>query len=425
MSKYILKKMPDIYNNLLKQIPKYPKPNKSKQSGGYDRSNKSKENEVYFVNHEYKQQCANYPYTPTILPAQPRIIVLGDIHGDYKLAITLLKLGRVIDDNNNWIGGSTYVVQAGDQIDSCRPVGPMTCDKAVTTMNDRQDDIKILELFNELDKQARQHHGKVISLLGNHELMNIEGELNYVSRNNMKMFKNYKDNIHPDIKFKSAKEARTHAFAPANEIGVMLGCTRLPCVVIGSNLFVHAGIINRLIDKLEINENSDLESISIALRQWLLGLISREYVGKIINATPDSMFWTRVIGMLPPGLPLNDPKCVDNVGKAMKVLNVDAMFVAHTPQAFINNTGVNATCGETIWRIDMGSAETFDKFDTKYMHTGHRTHSRRPQVVEILNDNIYNVISNLYNVDMTSIKTNDPKYIHTEQRSYNKRQQIY
>jgi hypothetical protein len=37
-----------------------------------------------------------------------RIIVLGDIHGDWELTIKLLKLAKVIDDNNKWIGGETY-----------------------------------------------------------------------------------------------------------------------------------------------------------------------------------------------------------------------------------------------------------------------------------------------------------------------------
>ena len=50
-----------------------------------------------------------------------RIIAIGDIHGDYYILIELLKLAKVIDCNNNWIGGSTYVVQLGDTLDGKRP----------------------------------------------------------------------------------------------------------------------------------------------------------------------------------------------------------------------------------------------------------------------------------------------------------------
>ncbi|ARF09877.1 hypothetical protein Indivirus_4_49, partial [Indivirus ILV1] len=56
-----------------------------------------------------------------ILPKQERIIAIGDLHGDYNLTLEVLKLANVIDHNNKWIGGNTYVVQIGDQLDNCRP----------------------------------------------------------------------------------------------------------------------------------------------------------------------------------------------------------------------------------------------------------------------------------------------------------------
>ena len=46
-----------------------------------------------------------------------RIIAIGDIHGDYYIFIELLKLAKVIDNNLNWIGKDTYVIQLGDTLD--------------------------------------------------------------------------------------------------------------------------------------------------------------------------------------------------------------------------------------------------------------------------------------------------------------------
>ena len=35
----------------------------------------------------FNEQCKGYEYIPTILPVQKRLIIIGDIHGDYKMAV--------------------------------------------------------------------------------------------------------------------------------------------------------------------------------------------------------------------------------------------------------------------------------------------------------------------------------------------------
>ncbi len=143
----------------------------------------------------FKEHCSGYNYVPTILAKVPRIIAIGDIHGDYELCIKLLKIGKVIDNNLDWIGEDTIVVQVGDQIDRCRPYNGKTCDLKETTMDDEHSDIKILKLFTKLDKMAQKNipPGKVISLLGNHELLNVQGYFNYVSHAGVEKFNDYKD----------------------------------------------------------------------------------------------------------------------------------------------------------------------------------------------------------------------------------------
>ena len=40
-----------------------------------------------------------------------RIIAIGDLHGDYKQTIKVLRLANMIDDNMNWSGKNGILVQ--------------------------------------------------------------------------------------------------------------------------------------------------------------------------------------------------------------------------------------------------------------------------------------------------------------------------
>lgn len=193
---------------------------------------------------EYNDICKDYTYTPFIIEPVERIVVFGDIHGDYKMAVKLLlmsgvaKIVETVNDTNSgnkeddnisldniscdskdseceelkgklvehknfkirsdvtykmkWIGGKTYVVQVGDQVDRCRVYGNMTCELPETTLDDEHSDIKILKLFTDLHEQAVKESGAVISLLGNHEINNALGNMSYVSAKGVNGFKNYR-----------------------------------------------------------------------------------------------------------------------------------------------------------------------------------------------------------------------------------------
>ncbi len=86
-----------------------------------------------------------------------KIVAVGDIHGDYKNFIKILKSVGLVDDELHWIGGKTHFVQTGDIIDR----GP--------------DAKKAYDLLMSLEKEADQAGGKVHFLIGNHEEMNITG----------------------------------------------------------------------------------------------------------------------------------------------------------------------------------------------------------------------------------------------------------
>lgn len=95
--------------------------------------------------------------------APARIIAVGDVHGDYDALVRLLERAKLIDPQQQWVGGNAVLVQTGDLVDRGAKV--------------RQ----VLDFIMALDGRARDHGGRVVSLLGNHEAMSVTGDLRYVT----------------------------------------------------------------------------------------------------------------------------------------------------------------------------------------------------------------------------------------------------
>lgn len=99
-----------------------------------------------------------------------RIVAVGDVHGNLSQFTTVLRDAGVIDDKDRWSGGSTHLVQLGDIPD----MGP--------------DTLAIFELLMQLEKQAKKAGGEVHALIGDHEAMNIYGDLRFVTTEEFKAF---------------------------------------------------------------------------------------------------------------------------------------------------------------------------------------------------------------------------------------------
>lgn len=92
-----------------------------------------------------------------------RIVAIGDLHGDYDQFFTLLTQTGLVNKKGKWTGGKTHLVQTGDVPDR----GP--------------DTRKIMDLLMRLEKQARKDGGYVHALIGNHDAMNLYGDLRYTT----------------------------------------------------------------------------------------------------------------------------------------------------------------------------------------------------------------------------------------------------
>jgi hypothetical protein len=100
------------------------------------------------------------------------VIAIGDVHGDFDDFVAILQHTGLIDKQNHWAGGKTTLVQVGDLLDR----GPKPRD--------------VMDLLMALEKEASKDGGRVVSLLGNHEVMNIMGDLRYVTPENYASFAN-------------------------------------------------------------------------------------------------------------------------------------------------------------------------------------------------------------------------------------------
>src|SRR5438132_693778 len=103
---------------------------------------------------------------PTEAAAANSVVAIGDVHGDFDDFVTILQKAGLIDEQHHWTGGKTTFVQVGDLLDR----GPKPRD--------------VMDLMISLEKEAPKTGGRVVSLLGNHEMMNIMGDLRYVTAEN-------------------------------------------------------------------------------------------------------------------------------------------------------------------------------------------------------------------------------------------------
>ncbi len=94
----------------------------------------------------------------------PRVVAISDPHGAYDAMVRTLQNAEIIDGDHNWSGDESHLVITGDLLDR------------------GADSRKVMDLVMQLEQQAVADGGMVHLLLGNHEVMNLVGDLRYVAR---------------------------------------------------------------------------------------------------------------------------------------------------------------------------------------------------------------------------------------------------
>jgi hypothetical protein len=314
-----------------------------------------------------------------VLPAGPawaqagRIVAVGDLHGDYGAWIDIARSAGLVDARNRWAAGKTTFVQAGDIVDR----GP--------------DSLKIIRHLRKLEKEAAKAGGKVIVLVGNHEAMNMTGDLRYTDPGEFAAFAdvhsealrqavwdanakpfiaNYKAK-HPQMSDKDIRAAwfaatplgmleHQRAWSPDGELGRW--AANNPAVVkLGDSLFVHGGIsaayantpveeVNRRVAAaLKARETAQTSIINDPMGPlWYRGLITRGAL--------DQEGWSVAVISNPTLATSVRPSIDAELDMVLKGFAVRRLVIAHTP----NLKGIDISHGGKLVRIDTGNSRHYN-----------------------------------------------------------------
>jgi hypothetical protein len=272
------------------------------------------------------------------------IIAIGDVHGEYDRFVNILRTAQLIDRKNEWAGGKTHLVMVGDLIDR----GPASA--------------KVMDLLMNLEPQARRAGGYVHVLLGNHEAMNIYGDLRYVSKEDFESYRtpdsehlrdkalelaieNLKQAGNPtadEETFRKEFESKHPlgwveqrlAFSPEGKYGKWL---RKKNVIIKINdlIFVHGGISPKYATKTrkEFNETVRAE----------LNDLSK--ISQGMTTDPDGPLWYRGLAELPE----NDPVLVAHIDNFLRLNDAHHIVIGHTPAK-----GITLRFGGKVIQVDVG-----------------------------------------------------------------------
>ncbi|XP_058747632.1 shewanella-like protein phosphatase 2 [Vicia villosa] len=287
---------------------------------------------------------------PTRLPSPKRLIAIGDLHGDLNKSKQALRLAGLIDSSDNYTGGSATVVQVGDVLDR------------------GDNELKILYFLEKLKRQAARCGGSFVTMNGNHEIMNIEGDFRYVTEGGVEEFrvwlewfregnkmkslcqglKPLKDPLEGiEVEFRGANKkfhegfrARVAALRPNGPISRRFFTDNVTVLVVGESIFVHGGL-------LPDHVYYGLENINAEVSDWIRGSTGR--FSPPYCRGRNAVVWLRKFS---DEVAVNcDCSTLEHV--LSTIPGVKRMIMGHT----IQMNGINAVCDNKAIRIDVGMSD--------------------------------------------------------------------
>jgi hypothetical protein len=258
-------------------------------------------------------------------PAVQRLVAIGDVHGDMDALRRVLRAAGLVDDEDRWSGGETVVVQTGDLLDR------------------GDDEQEILDTLERLRREARAAGGALIVLDGNHEIMNVAGDLRYVTPGGFEDFAHFEEISEQDARFEelpARARPRMAAFSPGGPYARLLASHPI-AVQVGETVFVHGGLLPQ-------HAQMGLEEINEAARKWKLGELRA--MPPVLRGR-SSPVWVRRYSTNRG----RAPDCA-TLETTLEALGAERMVVGHTVQ---REAGVNSACGGKVWRIDVGMSSHY------------------------------------------------------------------
>jgi len=264
---------------------------------------------------------------PTCDP-RSRMVAVGDLHGDLENALETLQRLNVVDQEGNWSGGRTVLVQTGDLLDR----GP--------------DSVGLVTLFRGLQREAREAGGDVVLLLGNHELMNRQHYWDDVSREEI---------LRLGLKSLKEKERSLRAMREGWKVweemmenGMLAQhIMDLPAIaIVGTGkcrtVFSHAGLLSQHIAGDFSVDKYNNYSRDILAREKAA---DREADGFSDEHSP---LWNRILSWGP------EEVACDHVDQVLRQLNASQMVVGHSV-----HKRITTRCGGRLQLIDIGISRVY------------------------------------------------------------------
>ena len=258
---------------------------------------------------------------PTFSKSKGRVVAMGDVHGDIDALRRAMGLAGLINEDGQWVGGETVLVQVGDQLD-------------------RGDSEKaILEWLEELADQAHAAGGAVHVVLGNHETMNVQRDYRYVTDGGWLDFSDidYPEDDPELLGYPADQRGRVAAFRPGGAFAQLLAGHNM-VVVVDDTVFVHGGV-------LPAHVSYGLEVLNAEVQAWMFG-----DAGEPTSWTrgDDCPVWSRHYSADV------DPADCELLREALDGVPASRMVVGHTVQSQINEA-----CDGLVWRVDVGMAQHY------------------------------------------------------------------